>query len=595
MEPQLISESLDRICKSASFNRSHRLQRFLRYVVDKALSHPAEPLKEYTIAIAVYEKDTGFDPRLDPIVRVEASRLRLRLMEYYSGAGRDEEIAIDIPKGSYIPVFRILHQQAVGPAAGNPNKSCASIAVLPFENSSADPEYDYLSESLAESLTTWISRTGSVQVCPTAISRHFTSRFDPSAVATELSVDCLVTGSFTIQKNTVVVRFEVIDALQKRLIWGSKVSGEIDTAEILEDWISRTICEEVAQHVGVSKRSSTAVPSIRPEAYRLYVKGRYVWNKRTKAGLMAAVEFFRRSLEIDPTYAAAYAGLADSYIALGTFGALAPGSSFPRGIAAALRALDLNPELAEAEVSLATAKAFYETDWRAAGNEFRTAIHRAPNYATGHHWYGCYLLSLGRMDEAISVLNCAQELDPLSPIISVQLASAYYFDRQHTKSCEICRGVLELDPQFWVAHWFMGMALEQSGQLEDALKELQLAVDGSEQNALAVAALAHCLAATGQNERAEAQLSTLRVRGQSEYVPGYALALILLSVGRMENALDELEAARRENSPMLAMFLGVDPRWDSIRAEARFIGLIESLHLPQMYLPAMEGAQNKNR
>jgi tetratricopeptide (TPR) repeat protein len=336
--------------------------------------------------------------------------------------------------------------------------------------------------------------------------------------------------------------------------------------------------------------------SVRPEAHHLYLKGRFAWNKRTKVGLMSAIDFFGRCLEMDPTFATAYAGLADSYIALGTFGTLAPHNSFPRGIAAALRALELNPELGEARVSLATAKAFYETDWTAAGDEFRDALRKNPNYATGHHWYGCYLFALGRMDQSISVLKIAQELDPLSPMISVQLASAYHFDRQYALACEMCRDVLELDSQFWVARWFLGMSLEQLGQRDEALKQLRLAGEGSEQNALAVAALAHCHANSGHAEQAKAILAKLRARARNEYVPGYALALILVSIGCVEVAFDELEAARRENSPMLTMFLGVDPRWDAIRAEKRFTGLMKSLHLrPDAWSPLRETAQRKNQ
>ena len=189
------------------------------------------------------------------------------------------------------------------------------------------------------------------------------------------------------------------------------------------------------------------------------------------------------------------------------------------------------------------------------------------------------LICQGRTDEAIDVLKVAQELDPLSPMVSTQLASAYFFNRQHDLARELCLGVLDLDSQFWAARWFLGMALEQLGEFSEALQQLRSAVTGSEQTALAIAALAHCLVASGESKEAERLLSELMSRARKEYVSSYCHGIIAMGLGRTEETLELLDAAQRENSPMPAMFLKVDPRFDSLRSDARFVQIMQRLHL----------------
>jgi tetratricopeptide (TPR) repeat protein len=296
--------------------------------------------------------------------------------------------------------------------------------------------------------------------------------------------------------------------------------------------------------------------------------------------LNKAVASFRQALEADPTFAPAYAGLADSYIALGTFGILPPNFALPRASAAALRALELEPEMVEACVSLATAKAFYERNWEEAGRDYRQALKIAPDYATGHQWYGCFLFAQGAFQEAIVELKSAQELDPLSLMISAQFASGHFFAGEYDAAGNICETTLELDPEFWVARWFLGMTLEQMGQIEAAIEQLDRAVQNSNRSVLALSALGHACAIAGREQKAKELLVELGSRAEKNYVPAYLRAVIEAGLGNGAEALQQLNAACEEASPLVALFAVADPRLNPLRSAKEFASIVKWLRIP---------------
>jgi tetratricopeptide (TPR) repeat protein len=577
-----VLQAIERVCESDPFRRSPRLRRFLKFITQQALDHPNESIKEYAIATTVYDKDPSFDPRIDPIVRVEASRLRLRLMEYYAGPGRNDETVIVLRKGTYLPTFsRNTERESFSNRLDLPGQLPSdSVIVLPFVNDTGDSELDYLSDGLGYSLTAALSESTNLRVIPFNVARNFRRGFNPRSVADEVGVRTLLAGAIQRRKSEIRAQIELIDGAQNRLVWSKQYRWAAAQRELIDDDLPRLVAHDLHAMYGLDTRKKPRPASI-AECSRHYAIGRFFWNKRSVQGLNKAVTSFRQALEADPTFAPAYAGLADSYIALGTFGILPPHLALPRASAAALRALEIEPEMAEACVSLATAKAFYERNWEGAGRDYRQALKIAPDYATGHQWYGCFLFAQGAFEDAIVELKTAQELDPLSLMISAQFASGYFFAGEYDAARNICETTLELDPQFWVARWFLGMTLEQMGQLDAAIEQLDRAVQTSNRSVLAVSALGHAYALAGREQNAKELLAELGSRGHKYYVPAYAGAVIEAGLGNGPASIKQLNAACEEASPLVALFVAADPRLNPLRSAKEFASIVKWLRIPQ--------------
>jgi len=582
-------QAVERVCESDPFRRSPRLRRFLRFITQHALDHPEESIKEYAIATSVYDKDPSFDPRIDPIVRVEASRLRFRLMEYYAGPGRNDETVIKLRKGTYLPTFsRNTDQESFSNRLDSPGRLPSdSVIVLPFVNDTGDSELDYLSDGLGYSLTAALSESTDLRVIPFNVARNFRRGFNPRSVADEVGVRTLLAGTVQRRKSEITAQIELIDGAQNRLVWSKQYRWADAQRELIDDDLPRRVLHDLHAMYGLDTRKKPRPASI-AECSRHYAIGRFFWNKRSVEGLNKAITSFRKALEADPTFAPAYAGLADSYIALGTFGLLPPNLALPRASAAALRALELEPEMAEAYVSLATAKAFYERNWEGAGRDYRRALKIAPDYATGHQWYGCFLFAQGAIQDAIVELKTAQELDPLSLMISAQFASGYFFAGEYHAARNICESTLELDPEFWVARWFLGMTLEQMGRLDEAIEQFDRAVQNSNRNVLALSALGHAYAIAGREQKAKELLAELGSRGETCYVPAYASAVLQAGLRNKTKALQQLNAACEEASPLVPLFASADPRLNPLRSAKEFASIVKWLRIP----PPVENLRN---
>jgi TolB-like protein/DNA-binding winged helix-turn-helix (wHTH) protein/Tfp pilus assembly protein PilF len=455
-----------------------------------------------------------------------------------------------------------------------------SMAVLPLVNLSGDPEQDYFVDGMTDAVRQHLEGIGALRVISRTSSMHYrgSSKRLPE-IAQELNVDAVVDGSVLRSGDQVRITVELVQAATDRRLWGSSFNGDLKDIFGLQSTIARSIAEEVRVTLTPRDRArlARAGPS-NPDAYLAYSKGRFFWNKRTEEDLKKAVGQFQQAIEKDPNYALAYDGLADSWVGLGWYSYLSPAETFPHAKVAVTKALSLDDSLAEAHTSLAFVSLYYDRDWTKAEREFQRALELNPNYANGHHWYGEFLSLVGRHDKAIAESERARELDPLSSIINAWVGSRYFFARRYDSAIEQYRNAVEMDPNFVPAHLVLGQAYEQKGMLQEAIAELDRAVGLSGGSPVYRASLAHACGLAGRRPQALKLLEDLKKTAERRFVSSYDLALAHLGIGEKATALTLLGQAIEERSPRVA-FLGVEPRFDTLRADERFRKLIREVGL----------------
>ena len=460
-----------------------------------------------------------------------------------------------------------------------------SIAVLPFVNESGDPEAEYLSDGMAETLMNSLSQVPGLQVkARSAVFRYKESTADEQSIGKELNVQVLLKGRVVSRGGDLVLYLELVDVGGGNRIWGEKYDRQQAEIAALQNEIARDVITNLQLKLnGTDEQRLTHSSSENPEAYRNYLKGRFYWNKRTKEGMEKGIEYFLDSIEADPQYARAFAGLADSYNFLAAFGiaAMPPQDAMPKAKAAAMRALELDDSLAEAHASLAFVKLYYDRDWSGAETEFRKAVQTNPAYAPGYQWYSHLLMTLGRKDEAIEQAKRAVEIDPLSMPTFLNLGWQYQWAREADAAIDSMNRLLDMDPVYVQGHWNLGLALEQKGRFADAESAFRKAVELSGGAPVYVASLAHGLALAGKKAEARQTLNSLEKRAASEYIPPYWMAAGYVGLGDNEKALEFLEAAFIEHSGGL-VWLAVDPRMDPLRSEPRFQELLMRVGLTQV-------------
>ncbi len=314
------------------------------------------------------------------------------------------------------------------------------------------------------------------------------------------------------------------------------------------------------------------------EAYNLYLQGRYFWNKRNEEEVKKGINYFQQAIDKDPTYAAAYSGLADCFNVLGFYSALPPNEAFPKAKSAALKAIEIDETLAEAHASLANTIMQYDWDWLNAEKEFKKALELNAAYATTHHWYAEYLAAMGRLDEAIEEKKRASQLDPLSMIINTTLGWMFFFARQYDQAIEQFKRALEIEPNFVPAHFWLAQAYEQKGMFQEAISEFQKAVTLSRSSSYTIASLAHAFAVSGDKVKAKELLEQLKELSRERYISAYEIAEVYVGLGEKNLAFDWLQKAFDERSRAL-IFLKVEPRLDSIRSDSRFKALLKKMNL----------------
>jgi TolB-like protein/DNA-binding winged helix-turn-helix (wHTH) protein/Tfp pilus assembly protein PilF len=455
-----------------------------------------------------------------------------------------------------------------------------SLAVLPLANLSGDPDQDYFVDGMTDLLRQHLEGIGALRVISRTSSIHYRGSGKPLPdIVHELKVDAVVEGSVLRSGDRVRITVELVQAVPERRLWGSSYDGDMKDIFALQSQIASQIAGEIRITLTAPDRARLArVRAANPDAYLAYSKGRFFWNKRTEEDLKKAIGHFQQAVEKDPNYALAYDGLADCWVGLGWYGYLAPAETFPHAKAAVIKALSLDNSLAEAHTSLAFVSLYFDRDWARAEREFRRAIDLNPNYANGHHWYAEFLSLVGRHDLAIAESERARELDPLSNIINTWVGSRYFFARQYDKALEQYRGAVEMDPTFVPAHLVLGQAYEQKGMLHEAIAEIERAVSLSGGSSVYAASLAHAYGVAGRRTEALHLLEDLKKLAERRFVSSYDLALAHLGLGDKAEVFVLLNRAVQERSPRVA-FLGVEPRFDTLRADPRFGELMRAVGL----------------
>ena len=458
-----------------------------------------------------------------------------------------------------------------------PNKS---IAVLPFDNLSRDPDNAYFCEGVQDEILTRLAKVADLKVISRTSTQHFKSTpGNLPQIAKQLGVAHILEGSVQKASDQVRVNVQLINAMTDAHLWADTYDRKLTDIFAVESEIAKTIADTLqAKLTGSEKISIAKTPTVNPEAYELYLKGRFFWNKRTAADLRKSIEYYDRAIAKDPNYALAYAGLADSYVILSVFGAASPQDSIPQARAAAKKALELDDTLAEAHASSGRIAGPFDFEFDRSIAEFERAIQLNPNYAMAHHWLSWGpLTALARVDRAIAEGKRAVELDPLSLINNADLGGNVYLNaRRYDEAIAQLRKTIEIDPRFYLAHYYLGQAFQLQGQLTEAIAEYQRAVE-LDDDPEALAYLGQAYARAGQRDEAQKILARLTEEAKSRYVSGYSMALMFMGLGDKEQAIDALERAYREGAGNDLFTIRVDPMLDDLRNQPRFEALAEKI------------------
>ncbi len=478
-----------------------------------------------------------------------------------------------------LAVLGIFAAWVLRPASHQP-PVIRSLAVLPLENLSGDASQEYFSDGMTDELITELGQIGELRVISrTSVMTYKGAHKSLPQIARDLNVDSVVEGTVLRSGNQVRITAQLILAAADKHLWAQSYQGDLRDTLALQKQVARSIADAIRIELTPHEQAALKnVKRVNPDAYEAYLKGRYFWNKRTADGLKKAADYFNQAIEKDPNYAQAYAGLADSYALLGDweYGILAPKEAYPRAKAAATKAIELDSTLGEAHISLAFCLDGYDWDWESAGNEFRRGIELNPGYATGHHWYAWHLTALGRNGEAVAEIKKAESLDPLSLIISADLAEELLIAHRYDEAITQSRKTMDLDPRFAVAHYELGQAFVQKHMYNEAIAELQKAIALSGGSTTCTSNLAYAYAVSGSKNEAVKILNDLKNRSNHGVSNAPEIALVYVGLDEHDQAMAWLEKAfaERFNPGVL-----LRPAFDPLRSDPRFQDLLRRIGL----------------
>jgi eukaryotic-like serine/threonine-protein kinase len=539
-------------------------------------ANPKIPLKLEDIIHKALEKDRALRYHSAADLRTDLKRLKREIDSGLRAAAVSTAVS-----GEFL----------LSPAAPSAKFSAADVAahpwwrgrlaVLPFVNGSADPNAEYLSDGITESLINSLSRLPNLKV----MSRDSAFRYkgkdtDAQTVARELGVRTVLKGRVTQLGGNLAISAELIDVTDSSHIWGQQYSRKPADIFALQEKIAKEITKALRLRLtGQEEKSLAKTYTTNPEAYRGYLQGRFWWNKRTEDGFNKGIECFQQAIAKDPAYALAYCGLADCYSMHANYGFLPPKIGYSKANDAALKALELDDSLSEVHVSLGFIKSDYTWDWSGAEKEFQRAIALNPNYATAHQWYGYALWRTGKFEESIAEHRRALELDPLSLPVNRNLGLAYYLARQYDLAIEQLRKTREMDPGFVLTREYISLAYLEKGMYKESMAICEEAAQPLSASPYAISALGYVYAVCGKNAEAQEVCDRLKRLSDQKYISSRFLASIYAGLGEKDQALDSLTAAYEDHSLQIGPGIIADPTYDSLRAERRFQDLLRRMGL----------------
>ena len=461
------------------------------------------------------------------------------------------------------------------------SRSKITLAVLPFDNLSRDPDQEFFSEGLTEEMIAQLGKLNRDQltvIARSSIAKYKGSKLTAREIGRQLNADYLVQGSVRPGSDRVRISVQLIEAQKQTDLWTETYDREVKDMLAVQDSVVRSIANEI--HIALTEEQKTRLANPRrtvPEAYVAYLKGRYYWNRRTGDSMQKAEQYFQQAIDQDQTYAAAYSGLADCNSGLAWHGFKAPADALPKAYSAARKAVELDPQSAEAHASLGLVLS-HRWDWTGAEAEFRRALELDPQYANAHHWYGDYLSIKGRHEEALSEARRALELDPLNLMISTWVGLRYYMVRNYSAAIEQNRDSVELDPNFAAAHLVLGEDYLQAGLRTNAISELKRAASLSGDSPLYTSQIAVALAVAGQKREALRIAHELEMSSRKRYVSPYGMAQIYAALNKDEDTFKWLQAAYDDHAVWMG-YLAVDPNFDRYRSDKRFRELLRRVGL----------------
>ncbi len=454
--------------------------------------------------------------------------------------------------------------------------------MLPLDNLTGDPRQEYFADGMTEALIANLSKIGSLRVISRRSVMQYKAVHRPlREIAQELGVDAVVEGSVSHAGRRVRITAQLIEAAADRHLWAETYDRDQRDVLALQSDVARAIAHEIKIKLTPQERARlTSARPLNPGAHEAYLLGRYFWNKRTEEGLAKALEYFQQAIGKDSSYAAAYAGIADYYNILPFYSRYAPVEVFPKAKAAVLKALQIDETLPEAHAALAYVRAYYDWDWPGAEREFQRALELNPSYAAVHHSYSRYLAAMGRVDDALAEIKRAEVLDPISPILKANTAMILYFGRRYDEAIDQLHRTRELDSNYVVAHWGLGLAYEQKGMYAQAIGAMEKAIALSERDANFLSSLGHVYAVAGRRRDAQQVVDELKEQSKQAYVSSYHVGLVYSGMGEKDLAIAWLQEAAQERSTLL-VYLRMDPRLAGLHSDRKFKDLRRRLGLPE--------------
>jgi TolB-like protein/Tfp pilus assembly protein PilF len=575
-----VRQQLDRMLASPTFQQVDRLKRFLSFIVTETIAGRGDQLKEYVVGVQVFDKESSFDPRTDPIVRVQARRLRARLDRYYREEGQADETVIDLPKGGYLPVFK-RHE---GGGASRRSISAApvsrnAVAVMPFADHSPTRSLEYVAQGVRQEIIHHLARVPALRVVAWEAA-DLTREGDAAETSRTVGAAMIITGSIQGAPERLRVTTQLVDTASGRYVWSESTSGRAEDLFALQDQVAETVVKRIRPDL----MEAVAAPGARRStenlaAHNLYLQGRYHLNRRTEEGLQKAVDLFEKAIVEDAQYALAHSGLADAYGLLAHYGVKGPPDVWAKAASSAATAVMLDGQSAEARTSLAHVKSTQDWDWRGAEREFQRAIALDPHYPTAHHWYAMSCLApRGRLDDARDQMQLAQSLDPVSAIIARDLTMVHYYRRDFEAALDQCDHTIELEPHFSPAYWTLGLIQEQRKDFDESAAAFQRAVHLSPHSPRMHGALGRTFALSGKRKLALGILSKLRQLSKRRYVSPFEFASIHFALGQADLGFRWLAKACQDRAFELTA-IKVDPRFDALKDDRRFADLTQEIGL----------------